>query len=209
MNGKFISLEGVEGAGKSTQIAFIESFLKQAGKTVVITREPGGTELGEQIRSLLLTPREAEMTHTAELLLMFAARAEHVETVIRPALERGDWVLCDRFLDATYAYQGGGRGIEAQRIKSLADWTLQGLETNMTLLFDLPVELGQQRVQQRQQGKDRFEQEKTAFFEQIRANYLSRAAAEPQRVQVIDASQDIDLVQSQLRSKLDSLLSQS
>jgi dTMP kinase len=209
MNGKFISVEGVEGAGKSTQIAFIESFLKQAGKNVVITREPGGTELGEQIRSLLLTPREAEMTHTAELLLMFAARAEHVETVIRPALERGDWVLCDRFLDATYAYQGGGRGIAAERIKSLADWTLQGLETDMTLLFDLPVELGQQRVQQRQQGKDRFEQEKTAFFELIRNSYLKRAAAEPQRMQVIDASQDIDSVQTQLRSKLNLLLAQS
>lgn len=209
MNGKFISVEGVEGAGKSTQIAFIESFLKQAGKNVVITREPGGTELGEQIRSLLLTPREAEMTHTAELLLMFAARAEHVETVIRPALERGDWVLCDRFLDATYAYQGGGRGIAAERIKSLADWTLHGLETDMTLLFDLPVELGQQRVQQRQQGKDRFEQEKTAFFELIRNSYLKRAAAEPQRMQVIDASQDIDSVQTQLRSKLNLLLAQS
>jgi len=202
MNGKFISIEGIEGAGKSTQISFIQTFLQQHGKTVVNTREPGGTKLGEQIRALLLTPREEGMSHDAELLLMFAARAEHLATVIEPALKRGDWVLCDRFVDATFAYQGGGRGINQQRIEAISEWTLQGKATDLTLLFDLPVEVGQARVLKRQQDKDRFEQEKNDFFQSIRDCYLARAAAEPDRIRIIDASQDIENIQQQVSAVL-------
>jgi dTMP kinase len=206
MNAKFISIEGIEGAGKSTQISFIQQFLEQQGKTVVVTREPGGTELGEQIRDLLLTPRESGMSRDAELLLMFAARAEHIHQVIKPALQRGDWVLCDRFVDATFAYQGGGRGIPAERIQTVSDWTLNTLQTDLTLLFDLPVDVGQQRVVKRQQQKDRFEQEKADFFQQIRDCYLQRAADEPDRIRKIDASHDIDTIQQQLRDILTELL---
>jgi dTMP kinase len=207
MNGKFISIEGIEGAGKSTQLSFIRDFLETRGKRVVVSREPGGTELGEQIRELLLAPREDGMSEDAELLLMFAARAEHIHQVIKPALERGDWVLCDRFVDATFAYQGGGRGIDRNRIETISDWTLKGLETDLTLLFDLPVAVGQSRVIKRQQEKDRFEQEKTAFFEKIRDCYLQRAEAEPQRIKCIDASRDIEAIQSQLSEILTELLS--
>jgi len=202
MNGKFISIEGIEGAGKSTQISFIQTFLEQHGKTVVNTREPGGTKLGEQVRELLLMPREEGMSHDAELLLMFAARAEHIASVIEPAIARGDWVLCDRFVDATFAYQGGGRGIEQQRIEAISDWTLKGRNTDLTLLFDLPVEVGQARVLKRQQDKDRFEQEKTDFFQSIRDCYLARAQAEPDRIRVIDASQDITNIQQQVTDVL-------
>ncbi len=207
MNGKFISIEGIEGAGKSTQLSFIRDFLETRGKRVVVSREPGGTELGEQIRELLLAPREDGMSEDAELLLMFAARAEHIHQVIKPALERGDWVLCDRFVDATFAYQGGGRGIDRNRIETISDWTLKGLETDLTLLFDLPVAVGQSRVIKRQQEKDRFEQEKAAFFEKIRDCYLQRAEAEPQRIKCIDASRDIEAIQSQLSVILTELLS--
>lgn len=207
MNGKFISIEGIEGAGKSTQLSFIRDFLETRGKRVVVSREPGGTELGEQIRELLLAPREDGMSEDAELLLMFAARAEHIHQVIKPALERGDWVLCDRFVDATFAYQGGGRGIDRNRIETISDWTLRGLETDLTLLFDLPVAVGQSRVIKRQQEKDRFEQEKAAFFEKIRDCYLQRAEAEPQRIKCIDASRDIEAIQSQLSVILTELLS--
>lgn len=206
MTGKFISIEGIEGAGKSTQMAFVQQYLEQQGKCVVVTREPGGTELGEQIRELLLAPRENGMSHDTELLLMFAARAEHIEQKIKPALDRGDWVLCDRFVDATFAYQGGGRGIEQQRIETIADWTLKGLKTDLTLLFDLPVEVGQQRVVTRQQQKDRFEQEKTAFFQKIRDCYLQRAHDEPERIKLIDASQNIEHIQTQIGELLDNLL---
>jgi dTMP kinase len=206
MNGKFISIEGIEGAGKSTQISFIRTFLEEQGKRVVVTREPGGTDLGEQIRELLLMPREGGMSEDAELLLMFAARAEHIHRVIKPALERGDWVISDRFVDATFAYQGGGRGIPQERIQQVSDWTLNGLQTDLTLLFDLPVELGQSRVAKRQQEKDRFEQEKATFFEKIRQCYLQRAAAEPERMKIIDASHDIDAIQMQLTNILTKML---
>lgn len=165
MNGKFISIEGIEGAGKSTQLAFLESYLKQQGKNVVITREPGGTKLGEQIRELLLVPREDGMAVDTELLLMFAARAEHIEQVIKPAIQRGDWVISDRFVDATFAYQGGGRGIVENRIEEISAWTLNGLQTDITFLFDLPVEIGQERVVKRNGDIDRFEQEKADFFQ--------------------------------------------
>jgi len=207
MNGKFISIEGIEGAGKSTQINFIRDFLEAKGKRVVVSREPGGTELGEQIRELLLAPRQAGMSEDTELLLMFAARAEHIHQKIKPALMRGDWVLCDRFVDATFAYQGGGRGIERDRIQTISDWTLKGIQTDLTLLFDLPVSVGQSRVVKRQQQKDRFEQEKAVFFEKIRHCYLQRAETEPERIKIIDASREIEAIQSQISSILNALLS--
>tara|TARA_R110002167_G_scaffold72730_1_gene204246 strand:+ start:1570 stop:2196 length:627 start_codon:yes stop_codon:yes gene_type:complete len=206
MTGKFISIEGIEGAGKSTQLSFIQRYLTEQGKQLVVTREPGGTELGEQIRTLLLTPTTSGMAVDTELLLMFAARAEHVEHVIKPALERGDWVLSDRFVDATFAYQGGGRGIDLQRIATLSDWALKGLQTDVTFLFDLPVEVGQQRVLSRNQGVDRFEQEKVDFFQRIKESYLQRAQQEPDRIKVIDASKSIVEIEVQLTTLLDNLL---
>jgi dTMP kinase len=206
MTGKFISIEGVEGAGKSTQVSFIHDYLNNLGKTVVVTREPGGTELSEKIRGLLLAPASPAMAVDTELLLMFAARAEHIAQVINPALQRGDWILCDRFVDATFAYQGGGRGVQQQRIQALADWTLKGLIPDLTLLFDLPVELGLQRVIQRQEAIDRFEQEKVDFFEKIRASYLQRAEVEPSRIKVVDASLSIAEIQQQLTLLLKPLI---
>lgn len=206
MIGKFISIEGIEGAGKSTQIQFIKTYLERFGQSVVMTREPGGTPLAEEIRELLLKPREAGMSDDTELLLMFAARAEHIKQVILPALSEGKWVVCDRFVDATFAYQGAGRGIDEERIGALSDWTLAGLKTDLTLLFDLPVEVGQQRVNQRLLQKDRFEQEKTDFFQKIRQGYLERAAAEPERIQIIDAEKSIESIEQQVSKVLDKLL---
>ena len=206
MTAKFITIEGIEGAGKSTQLTFIERFLSEKGKDVTVTREPGGTDLGEQIRSLLLTPTPTPMAVDTELLLMFAARAEHVQQLIKPALANNTWVISDRFTDATFAYQGGGRGIDQQRISQLADWTLSGLKPDLTFVFDLPVEMGQQRVLKRNQGIDRFEQEKVDFFEKIRACYLDRAEADPKRIRVIDASQSIEDIQIQLSSILQLLV---
>lgn len=206
MSGKFISIEGIEGAGKSTQLAFLESYLKQQGKNVVITREPGGTKLGEQIRELLLAPREDGMAVDTELLLMFAARAEHIEQVIKPAIQRGDWVISDRFVDATFAYQGGGRGIVENRIEEISAWTLNGLQTDITFLFDLPVEVGQERVVKRNGDIDRFEQEKADFFQKIRSSYLQRAQHEPNRIRIIDASKSINDIQTQLSTTLATLL---
>jgi len=206
MIGKFISIEGIEGAGKSTQLAFIRRYLSENDKQLVVTREPGGTDLGEQIRTLLLTPTTSGMAVDTELLLMFAARAEHIEQVIKPALARGDWVLSDRFVDATFAYQGGGRGIDLQRITTLSEWALKGLQTDVTFLFDLSVELGQQRVLSRNQGIDRFEQEKVDFFQRIRQSYLQLARQEPNRIKVIDASKTIVEIELQLSTLLDNLL---
>lgn len=206
MSGKFITIEGIEGAGKSTQLAFIKQYLEQHNKNVVVTREPGGTALSEQIRELLLTPMPEAMAVDTELLLMFAGRAEHVAKVIRPALQRGDWVLCDRFTDATFAYQGGGRGIEQQRIQQLLEWTLGDLRPDLTLLFDLSVELGQERVKKRNQAIDRFEQEKVDFFQRIRDSYLSIASKEPGRVSVIDSSQTIEAIEQELSQLLAPLM---
>lgn len=206
MIGKFISIEGIEGAGKSTQIQFIKTYLERFNQTVVVTREPGGTPLAEEIRELLLKPREERMSDDTELLLMFAARAQHINQVILPALSEGKWVVCDRFVDATFAYQGAGRGIHEERIAALSEWTLAGLKTDLTLLFDLPVDVGQQRVNQRLLQKDRFEQEKTDFFEKIRHCYLERAAAEPKRIQIIDAEKSIPAIEQQVSNILDKLL---
>ena len=206
MNSKFITIEGIECAGKSIQLVFIQRYLTEQGKTLTITREPGGTNLGEQIRTLLLTPTKDGMASDTELLLMFAARAEHVAQVIKPALERGDWVLSDRFTDATFAYQGGGRGINQQRIAEIADWTLNGLQPDLTLLFDLTVELGQQRVLSRNEGIDRFEQEKIEFFQRIRDCYLERAKQDPNRIKILDASQSITDIESQIAKILDEMM---
>ena len=203
---KFISIEGIEGAGNSTQIQFIKTYLERFNQTVVVTREPGGTPLAEEIRELLLKPREERMSDDTELLLMFAARAQHINQVILPALSEGKWVVSDRFVDATFAYQGAGRGIYEERIAALSEWTLAGLKTDLTLLFDLPVDVGQQRVNQRLLQKDRFEQEKTDFFEKIRHCYLERAAAEPERIQIIDAEKSITAIEQQVSNILDKLL---
>jgi len=205
MNSKFISIEGIEGAGKSTQLAFIERYLSDKNKKVTLTREPGGTALGEQIRALLLIPTDNPMAVDTELLLMFAARSEHVEKVIKPALSTGNWVLSDRFTDATFAYQGGGRGIDELRISELERWALKGLQPDLTLLFDLPVELGQQRVLSRNQSIDRFEQEKIGFFQRIRDSYLHRAQHDPKRIKIIDASQSIADIEVQITLLLDAL----
>lgn len=206
MIGKFITIEGIEGAGKSTQLTFIKKYLAEKNQPLVVTREPGGTKLGEQIRELLLTPRSEGMAVDTELLLMFAARAEHIQQVIKPALAQNKWVLSDRFTDATFAYQGGGRGIAQHRINEIANWTLQGLQPDLTLLFDLPVEVGQQRVLSRNQGIDRFEQEKIDFFQKVRDCYLERAQQEPERIKIIDANQSIASIQNQISIILDTLL---
>ena len=187
--GFFISLEGGEGAGKSTQNKRIVKWLTGHGKTVVDTREPGGTMVSEQIRQLLLDTRNAGLSATAELLMMFAARSQLVQEVILPALADGKVIICDRFADASYAYQGGGRKLGAETVAVVEQLVLKGLQPDLTLLFDVPVELGMTRVSGRGEA-DRFEVESVRFFERVRNAYLERAAAYPRRFRVIDASQD-------------------
>jgi dTMP kinase len=199
--GKFITLEGSEGAGKSTSLAYIQSYLTGQGVAVISTREPGGTDIGEQLRNILLQGRGQGMASDTELLLMFAARAEHLAKLIRPALAAGQWVLCDRFTDATYAYQGGGRGIADARIRVLENWTQGDLRPDATLLFDIPTAQGLQRAGRRS-TPDRFEQEDQDFFERVRQRYLARAAEEPGRIHLINAAVDIAGVQAQLRDVL-------
>lgn len=208
MRGRFITLEGGEGAGKSSNLEFIEHFLAAAGKTVLRSREPGGTPLGEQLRNLLLDRTQTGITANTELLLMFAARTQHLETLILPALERGDWVLCDRYTDASYAYQGGGRGIPAERIASLEQWLPEGHQPDLTLLLDLPVEQGLARAGARG-APDRFESEEAAFFTRVRQAYRQRAAAEPERFRIIDASLELPAVQAQISQALDDFLKSS
>lgn len=204
--GRFITIEGGEGAGKSTNIAFITAYLREHGVDLVLTREPGGTPVGEQIRGILLD-KNNHIASDAELLLMFAARAQHIDQVILPALQSGRWVLCDRFTDATYAYQGGGRGIAEPRIAQLERWVQGELRPDTTLLLDLPVETGLQRAGGRS-DPDRFETENLVFFNRVRARYLAQATAEPARFRVIDASQELAQVQAQLRRVLDDMLPQ-
>ena len=195
MNGLFITLEGPEGAGKSTNRDYLAMCLRAAGIEVLLTREPGGTPLAERIRELLLAPSDEPMAADTELLLVFAARAQHLAQVIRPALARGCVVLCDRFTDATYAYQGGGRGLPMVRIAALENWVQDDLRPDLTLLFDLPVEQGLARAAAR--GRlDRFEQEQRSFFEAVRQTYLQRAALAPQRYRLLDASQSLQQVQA-------------
>lgn len=205
MNGLFITLEGPEGAGKTTNRAFLAERLRAAGREVLLTREPGGTPLAERIRELLLTPSDEAMCSDTELLLMFAARAQHLDQVIRPALVAGKTVLCDRFTDATYAYQGGGRGLGEERIAVLENFVQGALRPDLTLVFDLPVEVGLARAAARGQ-LDRFEREGRAFFEAVRQAYLRRAARSPERYRVIDASQALPRVQQQLARLLPELL---
>ncbi|BBT18000.1 thymidylate kinase [Pseudomonas sp. SLBN-26] len=205
MNGLFITLEGPEGAGKSTNRDFIASRLRERGVEVLLTREPGGTPLAERIRELLLAPSDESMAVDTELLLMFAARAQHLDRVIRPALEAGQVVLCDRFTDATYAYQGGGRGVSMARIAELERFVQGSLRPDLTLVFDLPVEVGLQRAAAR--GRlDRFEQENRSFFDAVRQTYLERAAQAPERYRVIDAAKPLADVQRYLDALLPELL---
>ena len=191
--GKFISLEGGEGAGKSTLLAGLRGALARRGIDVVQTREPGGTALGEAVRAIVLDPALNGMAAEAELLLMFASRAQLVREIIEPTLRAGQWVLCDRFADASYAYQGAGRGQPTARIVELERWACAGLQPDLTLLLDLPVALGRERIAGRG-GADRIEVEADAFFERVRAAYRARAVAEPGRFCVLDASQSPDVV---------------
>ncbi|SDI77652.1 dTMP kinase [Billgrantia gudaonensis] len=210
--GRFITLEGGEGVGKTTNLSWVETWLTSRGVEVVRTREPGGTPRAEAIRQLLLDPIGDEpLDDDAELLLVFAARAQHLARCIRPALARGAWVLCDRFTDATFAYQGGGRGIDAARIAELEAFVQRGLEPDLTLLLDMPVAAAQRRLQARLTvggtTRDRFEQEQSAFFEAVRNAYRSRAAAAPERFAVIDADASLEQVQARLDKVLDERVS--
>ena len=202
--GKFITIDGLEGAGKSTQIDFIKKYLSDRNRDVFLTREPGGTDLGEQLRALLLDKKIDAMNPDTELLLMFAARNEHVKKVIVPKLEQGVWVISDRFTDASYAYQGGGRRIPLERIGELEQWTLQDFVPDMTFLLDLDVELGLSRVEQRGE-KDRFEEEHKDFFNKVREIFSNRASKYPERIKLIDASKNIDETSSQIKKILDLL----
>ncbi|MDO6594398.1 dTMP kinase [Neptuniibacter sp. 1_MG-2023] len=197
--GRFITVEGTEGVGKSTNIDFLCNLLKARGIEIVLTREPGGTPLAEELRALLLSPRDERVSEDTELLLMFAARAQHIENVIRPALDRGAWVISDRFTDATFAYQGGGRGIDYEHISLLEKLVQHGLHPDLTLLLDLDVDVGLKRASARSEP-DRFEQEKIDFFSKVRDAYLQRAKNEPQRFAIIDASVPLPEVQQQIAS---------
>ncbi len=195
--GRFISFEGGEGVGKTTQIGRLADFLRQRGIEVVVTREPGGTPVGEAIRDVLLDKALPAMHADTELMLMYGARAEHVHKLIRPALERGQWVLSDRFADASHVYQGAGRGLDPARIDALDAWVLQGFAPDRTILFDMPVAQGMARVRSRG-DTDRFEEEKQAFFERIRQGYLRRAAQFAERFVVVDAAREMDEVTATL-----------
>lgn len=204
MVGRFITLEGGEGVGKSTNLRFVENLLEERQIDVVVTREPGGTELAENIRHLLLSKHHESITSEAELLLMFAARSQHIHHVILPALRQGAWVLCDRFTDATYAYQGGGREMPNETIAWLENAVQGDLRPDLTLLLDAPVETGMRRARNR--GLlDRFESEQIAFFERVREAYLQRARRYPERYAVIDAALPLHEVQAQIRSAIDDL----
>ncbi|MBL8425338.1 MAG: dTMP kinase [Candidatus Accumulibacter phosphatis] len=193
--GKFITFEGIDGAGKSSHIAGVAAFLRRRGLQVLTTREPGGTPLGEALRELLL--HEAMHLET-EALLMFAARREHLARVIEPALERGDWVVCDRFSDATYAYQSGGRGLERRKFAQLEEWVHSHLQPDLTLLFDLSSSIASGRIVAQGRELDRFEQERSDFHERVRRAYLERAIAAPQRIQIIDAEQAPEAIKKML-----------
>ena len=198
---KFITFEGVDGAGKSTHLAWFADTLRQRGLEVVVTREPGGTPLGEQLREILLNQT---MSIGTEALLMFAARLEHIEQVIKPALRSGKWVVSDRFSDASFAYQGGGRGLEWNKLAMLEQWVHGDLQPDLTLFFDVPVEVARQRLSNNF-SLDRFEQEQADFFERVRAGYHKRVQENPQRYAVIDAAQTVDKVKCQLENIILSL----
>ncbi|MBY0578239.1 MAG: dTMP kinase [Burkholderiales bacterium] len=191
---KFITLEGIDGAGKSTQLSCIEACLKARGIAFLLTREPGGTQLGEKLRSILL---HEHMHPETEALLMFAARAEHLSGVIMPALNEGTWVVSDRFTDASFAYQGGGRGLDYARLAALEQWLHEGFQPDLTLLFDVPVEVARERLK-KNAALDRFEHEEEAFFNRVRDAYLDRAKRFPQRFRVIDSSLPLDSIKKKL-----------
>ncbi len=199
---KFITFEGVDGAGKSTHLAWFADALRQDGFDVVVTREPGGTPLGEQLREILLNQ---PMSIGTEALLMFASRLEHIEQVIKPALQTGKWVISDRFTDASFAYQGGGRGLDWEKLTQLEQWVHRDLQPDLTLFFDVPVEVARQRLSNNA-SLDRFEQEEADFFERVRAAYHKRVQQNPQRYVVIDASRSLDEVKQQLETIVASLL---
>ncbi len=203
--GKFITLEGGEGAGKTTNLEFVVEYLNSKGKRVMVSREPGGTPIGEDIRSLLLKKSKQPISKDTELLLIFAARAQHIMEKILPGLEAGQWVVCDRYIDASYAYQGGGRNINLNKIKLLVNNFTNKLEPDLTLLLDVPVDIGMSRVRERS-VPDRFESEKMSFFHSVRNSYLSQAATFPNRIKKIDGSQSLALIQSEITQYLDILL---
>jgi dTMP kinase len=200
--GRFITFEGIDGAGKSTHIGFVTDLLKDAGKTVVSSREPGGTKLGEKLRDLLL---HEKMDLETEALLMFASRREHIAQVIEPALARGDWVLSDRFTDASFAYQGGGRGLPLAKLEQLERWVHPRLQPDLTLLFDVPLEVARERLDATR-TLDKFESEEAAFFERCRNEYLRRAAESSGRIVVVDSTRSIDEVRASLRATLEKWL---
>lgn len=192
--GKFITLEGVDGAGKSTHLTWLAARLREQGHTVLVTREPGGTPLGEKLREILLSqPMHLE----TEALMMFAARREHLDKVIQPALAQGNWVISDRFTDASFAYQGGGRGLNEDKLRELESWVQGDLQPDLTLLFDVPVEVSRQRLANNA-TLDRFEQEQQEFFQRVRDSYLRRAGQFPQRFRVIDATHSLENIQNKL-----------
>ena len=202
--GKFITIDGVEGAGKSTQIDLVCEHLIQKGIKVIRTREPGGTEVGEKIRSVLLDVENQEMHSDTELLLMFSSRNELIQNKIIPALEEGCWVVSDRFTDASFAYQGGGRMLNLDRISKLADWVLGDFKPDLTFLLDVTVEVGMQRIETRA-AKDRIELEERAFFERVRSVFIQRSEAFPERIKLIDATASVNDIQSKIRVLIDSL----
>ena len=207
-NNKFITIEGIEGAGKSTVVHYIKRRLGEAGISFVTTREPGGTPIAEDIREVLLKDREEIMSPDTELLLFFAGRAQNISQVIIPALQRGQWVLSDRFTDASFAYQGSGRGVPLRHVRELADWVQGDLEIDLTLLLDVPVELGLERLKSRK-AKDRIEKEGNEFFERARERYLIRAEKYPERFRVIDASVSALEVEAQIAHVIDPLIYES
>jgi len=206
--GQFITFEGTEGVGKSTQLANAADTLESLGIGYIVTREPGGTPMAESIRELLLAPRDEPVNDITELLLMFAARAQHLNTRILPELDAGRWVLCDRFTDATFAYQGGGRGVPAERIAQLENLVQGDVRPDHVILLDAPVETGMTRARHRGE-LDRFEQEAVAFFERIRQTYLARAAGEPGRYHVVDASQPLQVVSEEVSGLIRELVKQA
>ena len=195
MKGKFITFEGIDGAGKSSHVEWLAEWLRGQGKVVHVTREPGGTELGEKLRALLLSePMHLE----TETLLMFAARREHLAKLIEPALQRGEWVVCDRFSDATYAYQGGGRGLDRGKFQALEHWVHEHVQPDLTLLFDLPLDVARERIVLANRKLDKFEQERVDFHDRVRQAYLERAQSNPGRIQMIDANNSIENIRKTL-----------
>ena len=201
MRGKFITVEGIEGVGKSTNIEFLSALIEQQGFSVMVTREPGGTPMAERIREMLLEHGEEPLPDIAESLLFFASRSLHVNNRIRPALAAGKWVVCDRFTDASRAYQGYGRSLGLEKINLLADWVHGDLQPDLTLLLDAPAEVGKDRAEKRGET-DRLDAEEAAFYQRVRDGYLSLAAAEPERFAVVDASRDLAQVQAEIRREM-------